>query len=440
MKTAYRILLLLLALALVLPLAACERGKTALLTYERNGKTYVFSSRHYEFLASRAKGSLAASGVTVGGHSATEEAFWNYTEKFDGETIQTLDEYRSERLLESCKFYLVSHALFSEKGLSLPASLVEEIDDTLEELIATDAGGSKTKFNSILADYGVNYDLLRDLYLLEAEIDFLRETLYGKDATLVGNNIKDDYLESHYVRFALVRFDPFVYLYEIDENGDVIYFDTANGTPLYDKERGIRVVEDDGHVTYRLPDETGAASARYAYDEENGTPAVAMEEDGKAAMTRYFEGEELDDFRARVASLAAHAKEGAFDEVYTAEMSRLAADESAAGYTVEVYLARDVAYSSILDDLIAELEGMNPGDVSLLDDEGGSFYLFRKETVEPGAWGDESLSHWFDGFSSGLVESLFSDLCRAEFSGVKVNDALCATLPPLAKIKPNYYY
>lgn len=439
-RSIRRALALLLLLCLVLPFAACAKEKNVLLTYEADGRRTTFLANYYTFLASRAKGSLAASGVTIGGLSPTDAAFWNYVNKFDGETTETLAEYQSRRLLESCRFYLAAKVIFEEKGLSLPDATVKEIDDALEELVKTDADGSKTKFNSILAAYGVNYDLLRELYLWEEEIDFLKEALYGADASLVGNAVKDDYLREHYVRFSLIRLDPFVFVYETDENGDVIYYDTASGTPLYDKENGLRSVEEDGRVTYRLPDAEGNPSARYAYDTENGTPAVAMDEDGKNLELHLFEGDELTAFTSRVNALANDAADGFFDEIYAEETARLAADERISGYVGEVYLSIDTVYDSILDDILETIATLPVGGTALLDDESGSFYLFRKEEAENGAWADDSLSQWFDGFSSGLCESLLSDLCRARFDSITLNDEALGSLPALSEIEPDYYY
>ena len=430
-------LLLLLSLA---SLTACNKNKNALLTYTKDGKTLTFAANYYQFLASRAKGSLAASGATAGGYDATKDAFWDYTDKFDGNVIETIDEYQSKRLLESCKFYLAAHALFEERGLTLPDSVTEELESTLDELLLTDADGSKAKFNSILSAYGVNYNLLLDLYRMEEEIDLLKESLYGKDASLVGKALKEEYLNEHYYHLQLIRLDPYTYVYETDENGDEIYYDADNNRVAYDTTAGVKVVEDNGNVTYRLPDETGEATERYAYDKEKGVRALALSEDGKTYATALLAGEELDAYVEKVVELASVTTKEDFEEVYAEEAARLQEDETALGYVNEIYLPIDLRDYSILDEIIYALSEMEVGEVRLLDDEDGSYYLFCKEIPVEGAYEDEALSTWFGSFSSGLVNSLFEETCRALFPYITVNEEVLQALPSMKELEPNYYY
>ena len=429
-----------LLLALCLSFASCAKRETILLTYEKDGKQLTFSSNHYQLLASRAKGSLAASGVTAGGYDATKDAFWDYTDKFDGETVETVDQYQSRRLLESCKFYLAAHVLFQERGLSLPESTAEELKSTLDELMQTDAGGSKAKFNSLLAAYGVNYDLLLDFYRLDEEVDALKESLYGKDASLIGKNLKEEYLKEHYYHLRLIRIDPYTYVYEIDENGDEIYYDAENNKIAYDKTNGVKVVEDNGSVTYRLPDESGEATERYAYDKENGVRALALSSDGSTYEVAVVSDEERDAFLDRVVEFASISTKGEFDEVFAEESARLQSDERAVGYVNEIYLPSNLNDYSILDEIVYALSDMDEGEVKLLDDESGSYYLFCKDAPEEGAYEDEDLAIWFGDFSAGLINSLFEEACRALFPNITVNEEVLQNLPSMKKIEPNYYY
>ena len=432
-------LALLLIASFSLTLASCAKGKNTLLTYERDGKTLTFSANLYRFLASRAKGSLAASGVTAGGNDATKDAFWDFTDKFDGETVETLDAYESKQILKSCKYYLAAHALFGERGLTLPDSVVMELENTLKELIELDADGSKAKFNGILSAYGVNYDLLLELYRMEEEIEALKESLYGKDASLVGKAVKDDYLNERYLHLYLVRIDPFSYVYETDENGDEVYYDTANNKVAYDKENGVKVVEDNGSVTYRLPDEAGKATGRYAYDKENGERALALASDGKSYATSPLLGDALDAFAEKIAEYGTIGTKAEFEEAYAAESAFLQ-DERASGYAGEAYLPTGTTYSSILDEIVEALQSMKVGEAAMLDDENGCYYLFCKDAPVSGAYDDEKLATWFSGFSAGLVNSLFEDVCEALFPYITENEEVLGKLPSMKEIEPDYYY
>ena len=381
-----------------------------------------------------------ASQVTVGGYNATQDSFWNYTDKFDGETVETLDEYESKQILESCKYYLASHALFSERGLTLSDEIVKELEDTLAGLIESDADGSKAKFNGILSAYGVNYDLLLELYRIEEEIEALKEALYGKDASLVGKNLKEEYLNEQYMHLFLIRTGPYSYLYETDENGDEIYYDAENNKIAYDTESGVRVVEANGSVTYHLPDENGEATGRYAYDKENGVRAIALAEDGITYETAPLSGDALDAFYDKIIELSSVKTREEFEVVYAEEDAYLQENVAASGYVGEIYLPTNTSYSSILDDITYALLEMEVGEVSFLDDESGNYYLFCKYAPEPGAYEKEEYETWFSGFSSGLVNRLFEETCRALFPYITVNETVLQKLPSFKEIEPDYYY
>ena len=84
--------------------------------------------------------------------------------------------------------------MFDEKGLELPESYIKEIDEKLDFYIDYDANGSKTQFNTILADFGVNYKLLREAYIMEAKIEYLEDELFGADGSKLSPNLFDEYL------------------------------------------------------------------------------------------------------------------------------------------------------------------------------------------------------------------------------------------------------
>ena len=155
-KYIVRILaLLLVAAMLILPLSSCSSGKK-LLTLKVDGKTYSISVNLYELMLSITKGSLDAYGYTLQGKRPTDSAFWDMMDTFDGLTYQTAEAYYRKKVLEDCKTYLVALYLFDQYGLKLSESVLQEIEDTMEEFVLTDGEGSKTKLNSVLAEYGVN--------------------------------------------------------------------------------------------------------------------------------------------------------------------------------------------------------------------------------------------------------------------------------------------
>ena len=160
-------LLFLAVLLLCLPLAGCASNGKALLTLTKDGKTATVSVNLYELMLSRIKGSLAGNGVTSGGYSPTDASFWNTVGLFgDSTESQTLAEFYSSMILENCKTYVAAEWLFQSEGLTLSDSAVADVDQRMTDLV--NSYGTKTKLNAVLSDFGVNYTMLRDAYLLEA--------------------------------------------------------------------------------------------------------------------------------------------------------------------------------------------------------------------------------------------------------------------------------
>ena len=104
----------------------------------------------FELYLSRMKGNLS---VTLG-ERVNSDSFWDtLVDVYDKTTYNT--KY-TEEVLDSAKTYAAALALFEEKGLSLSDSEIKEIDERLEEMVATDGGGSKSAFNAIIGQYGAS--------------------------------------------------------------------------------------------------------------------------------------------------------------------------------------------------------------------------------------------------------------------------------------------
>ena len=161
-----KILLLLLTLVLCLPLLAGCSGK--------NGKTLLeiegvkLSVNTYELLLSRMKGALARSE----GLAIDKEGFWTNIVDSDNTTYE---QYLRESILENAKTYAIGVYLHDKVyGLTLPKETLNAIDAELAEYVDYDGDGSKTAFNQVLSEFGVNYDILRATYVMEAKIDALK--------------------------------------------------------------------------------------------------------------------------------------------------------------------------------------------------------------------------------------------------------------------------
>lgn len=247
-----RLCTLLVALVLLaIPLASCSsRGKT-LLTLDKDGVKVTFSVNLYEFMLSRMKGALVSGGYTVNGYTPEQDSFWDYQDKFNGTDMQTLNDYYGDLILENCRTYLAAMWYFESMGLTLSDIQQQSIEDRLDDVLEEHGDGSKTKLNSVLSGYGINYNMLREIYTLEEMVNAVQTAKYGANASLVGHNVKEEYLAQNYVHFKQIFFPYYRYVYVTDANGDTIYYveESQLKTIAYDKGGYTREDEDGTPIT-----------------------------------------------------------------------------------------------------------------------------------------------------------------------------------------------
>ena len=120
----------------------------------------------YQLYLSRMKGILCSSMYF--GDAARSPEFWdnwyNVSEKKD------YNDFYSEIVLADAKTYLAILDEFDKLGLELPQSTIDAVESEIQELIDSNANGSMNTFNSILSEYGANYDVLREAYLIQRNI------------------------------------------------------------------------------------------------------------------------------------------------------------------------------------------------------------------------------------------------------------------------------
>ncbi|MBO5293902.1 MAG: hypothetical protein J6B71_01445 [Clostridia bacterium] len=452
-KTLLRLTALLTAcLLLLLTATACASQGKALLTLEKDGIKVSLSVNLYQLMLSRAKGNLVANGITANGITADQDAFWNYSAKFDGENIQTQDEYYLASVLNTCRNYLVVLYLFEKEGLTLSSAAEEEIEDRLEELILTDGEGSKTKLNALLSTYGVNYNMIKEAYLLEAKADAVRTHLFGTNASLVDKQIKDEYLNENYVHFRQIFLANYDYVYETDEFVDVILYQTETGKTnrvYYDTENGVAgknadgtsILDDNGDVVYFIKDSN---QTEIAYNPK-GEPNRLLTADGKSYQTKKMTVEELEALTKRAEELCASlqgASSAKFEEAIAKESTDTVEESE---YDDGYYLQKNYDYSAMgndyahLETVVEKLNTMQVGDVALVAAPTG-YNIIMKYAHTDAAYEKEQNESWASTFYADLVEELFLDRCQALYDNIVLNTELLATVPSMKEIVPNYYY
>lgn len=433
-----KILLLSLALLLLLSnLASCSGKPKTLLSLDRDGTKVTFSVNFYELMLARFKGELVSSEVTAGSYTADEEKFWDYKLLVDNEIV-TADDFYREQILNSCKTFTVSLWLFENMGLKLSQSETDAVNERMDELVKSQGEGSKTKLNSLLSEFGVNYDLLRDAYLMEAKVRAVKTALYGENAELVGKDIKDDYLNKRYVRFKQIFLPTFAYVYQKDAFGDEIYFD-AQGAVAYDT-KGVK------HFTDRVPDTdkngddiyyTDTTYTKIAYDTVNGHRSPELDLDG-TAKTVPLNPETV---KSSADSLLQKLN-GASPTDFETEMQKAQASvPDGVDYAEECYLSVDTDYGeySYLSDIVTDLSALDVGGISMVQSDAG-FHVFMKYAPVSGAYDEESNETWFKNFRTDLIESLYLDYCSPYYADIVLSEDVYQKSNSMKEISADFYY
>ncbi len=436
--------MLIVVLMLVAPLSSCAGGKK-MLTLKVDGKTYSISVNLYELMLSAMKGTLAAYGYTLEGHRPSQDAYWDIMDTYDGKTMETSDSFYRKSVLENCKSYLVALYLFDEYGLKLSASAEKEIEDTMDELVKTDGEGSKTKLNSVLANYGVNYKMLKEYYTIKAKFKAVQDHIYST----MGPNVKGEYLNENYVHFYQIFLANYTYVYETDKNGDVIYYNTATNQILYKKTdfthttaSGKTETDSKGNVIYY----TDISRKHISYDTVNGQPSYKIAEDGESYETKPMTEDELDKLVERANDLLQDLQ-GVSKDTFVAKVNSESDDTQAAIYTDGYYLQKGVDFSAsgedfmYLDTIVEKLSSteVQNGDVIMISSPSG-YHILMKCAPTDKAYELEANEVWFSGFASGFTAEIFAERAQPYLAQIKLNEKLYANAPSMKEVAINYFY
>ncbi len=448
-KRTSRLIAAILAILLTALLCtSCASSGKSLLTMDHEGTRVSFSVNFYELMLSRMKGIIMDEV-----YNATENnSFWDILDKHNGTDMQTLAQYYGDLILENCKTFTTALWLFEYNNLSLTDEQVKTVNDRMKTLLEDYADGSKTRFNAILAEFGVNYNMLREVYLMEEKVTAVQEHLYGANASKLGVAVKDEFLKNNYVRFKQIHLPSFNYVYETDKNGDVIYYveGTQTNAIAYDQVNGfegknknnIPITDANGDtVYYATADYASQEKPRIAYDSKNGVPAYVLDDKG-VAKTVDKTKEELDALAAHASNLLAEL-EGCTAEEFEAKMKVenrpvLGKTEYEEGY----YIQKNVDFSAVssetayLSDIVTALDAMEVGGIAKID-SGNGYHIVMKYEPLSRAYDTEANSIWFKNFKSALVESLFLEECRSYFSYIQLDEKILAISRDIKAIGTN---
>ena len=319
------------------------------------------------------------------------------------------------------------------------------MDSEIESFL-NDAG-SKSALNSQLSAYGVNVDILRDIYIIEAKYEYLQEVIYGKDGELLSADARMSYLNQHAVAFKQVLIRSFDYVYEVDNNGDEIYYlpaennakvnniayDKDGGTPRLD-EFGKTIVDKNGDTVYFRND------GSIAYDSDSGVRAMVYDANG-SLKTRPYSAEELAKHKEAANEILATIEAGDF-AAFEALMAQYEEDDEDAFVSDSelcfLYTTGDNNYD-YLNDIADALASAQVGEMRVISSEYG-YNVVMKYEIPADAATNEDYKDWFADLADRIIAKQFHTKCKPYMEKVTVNDEVFATLPSMKDIATNISY
>jgi hypothetical protein len=244
-------------------------------------------------------------------------------------------------------------------------------------MIDNDANGSKTAFNAILAEYGANYEILREAYIIEAKIAYLREELFGKNGSKIGANIIDDYYKENYVRFQHIF--RYTGSRPVIENGDFVY-------------------GNDGYVKYE--------EMTKEEDEKERNTMKALYEDIKAGTQDFSE----------------------ILEIYNQDIAN---DEYPNGY----YITQTSTYVKEVIDAVFDME---VDEIRYVESEYG-IHIIKRLSLIKGDYAKEENVDFFTDFEDNLITKTFNTKLEPYKKQIEVNEELLKKYC-LRDVEANYTY
>lgn len=279
-----------------------------------------------------------------------------------GDTGLTAEQYLFDSVVHNVKMSLVCDSLAKENGLSVSDSTKAVIDEYLADFITEYSGGSKTQFNQALSQYGINADMLRELYLRDELGMVLYDYLYGSSGTIgITDADRKAYLDENYTRIRHIYVNN-KYQYDVDENG---------------------IVQTNSDGTYKT-----------------------------APLT----GELLESQNAKIASIDTALETGEdFDAVYAAYSEDQLYEN---GY----YLTRSMDF---VDDVVVSAFDLETGSYVKVESEVGTHYIMRLE-MDESPWDAEENADFFADYDTAVGTALFTTYIESFTDEVEVNEEILA--------------
>ena len=434
LKMSKKLISLVLA-TLILVSALCMSSCSSKKVMSMEDTKISVSTYEIEFFMTRMKGLLESYGYNV-----SSSAWWGTIMNMQG---MTLDEYYRTRALEEASRYMIAQYLFDAEGLELSKDEMNAVDDAINSLI--EVAGSRNALNSVLAEYGVNIKLLREIYLGELKVDKIKEHFFGKDGLKGedGAEKKQEYLEEKYACYKQVFLAAYYYVTEVDKNGDTIYYtDTKAEKIAYDKENGLPksdVYSPDKYETDKFGDVIYyTEDGKISYD-KSGVPVYILNKD-ESRKIAFYDSAKIDEIGKLAKELAQGKKTPEEFEALIAQYDE--SDDSGKKlylYIEPGYYGSSSDSSAYLDEIAQTVAGLSEGECAMID-SGAGFHIVYAAEHDEGAYADEQYKKVFSGFDTAFVDSLFVELCKEYEDKIKIDDKVIESLPDMKDVASNLLY
>ena len=261
MKRFNRILCAVLALVLcVLSMAGCGSKGDVVMELGKQSIT----ANMYAFWLARYK------AFFVYYYMNNQESAEMWEMVVDETSGKTVNDTFTEYVKDNARTYVASLYLYDQYGLKLSETARLQIEDDMAELVS--ALGSKTALNAELANYAVNYDILKEIYTIEAKVNQLQDYMFAEDGpNALTDAQRDTYYRENYARIEHIFISTGA-KYQMDETG--AYLTDENGQPitveLTEEELTAQVAKKD-EVVAKLTAGEDFAALLPAYTEDTAT-------------------------------------------------------------------------------------------------------------------------------------------------------------------------
>ena len=364
-----------LLLLVTITLCAVSCGTEKDYFYKNNTKDYVYKygdfvveKNFYTYWLARYKAVLM---YTYSDIKDTED-YWN-SEYGNGTADDVLTSYADQTV----KNYLASLYLFNKYALSLSNSKISSVNTQLSEILEDGYDGNVASLNSEAYKYGINYDMLRQIYLAEAKTEvvysYLTEKVLKDKLT---DDLRDSYLNENYAHTTHI-FVATEYSYNIDNDGNIIY-------------------------------------------DSNGNYTTKLTEDQKKEKQNKIK--DMDALTITAENFANYQKQ--YNEDPSINLYKN-------GFFISTSNNYDAAYAS------AALT-MKPGEVKKVEGSEGVYYILKQE-MPAKAYSDKDNADFFENYDKKILDYLYWQHMEEFYKDISVNDEVKKNIS-IKTVDPCWYF